>query len=656
MSHRAARRRHGSGDPADGANGAPRGATGRLLRSYVRPHWPALAGAAGSTVLLTVAELAAPWPLKLALDELVTGRGTSFSLTRPDLTLLVGLAALVLLIALVNGVASYWSTFWLDRAGEQVVHELRTATYEHLQRLSLVFHANRPTGDLVARVTGDVNAVGDLFAQTLGTLASSGLVLVGMFAVTFWIDPLLALVAFTVTPLLLATTLHYQKRIRLMARRQRHKEGEIASLATEALSAMQVVKAFGTEGFENERVHRRSAERLAVGVESSRVEARFGALVDVLGAAATALVLGLGVVSVARGRISPGDLVVVVSYTNKLYKPLKDIAKQASKAARAMARLERIAEVLSSDLVLADAVEPAPAPAPPAARPAVADVATRIAGLRQPGARARSRRATGAVELDGVHFRYTDDRRALDDVSLHVPSGSRLALVGESGAGKSTVGALVARFYDPSSGSVRLDGRDAREWPLRWVRDQVGVLLQDTILFTGTVRDNITYGTDADARTVIEVARAAGALPFIQALPDGFETRLGPGGIGLSGGQRQRIGIARVLLRNPPVLVLDEPTTGLDAASEAKVMAGLSRLVEGRTTILITHSTALASTADHVALMSGGAVVEYDTPERLLARDSAFRRLTGTQAELRWPGASGRTSHARVLDGTGHGS
>jgi ABC-type multidrug transport system fused ATPase/permease subunit len=212
-----------------------------------------------------------------------------------------------------------------------------------------------------------------------------------------------------------------------------------------------------------------------------------------------------------------------------------------------------------------------------------------------------------------------------------VPHGSRLALVGESGAGKSTVGALIARFYDPSHGSVRVDGQDARELCLRWVRDQVGVLLQDTILFSGSVRDNIAYGTDADLATVEGVARAAGALSFIEALPDGFDTMLGPGGVGLSGGQRQRIGIARVLLRDPPVLVLDEPTTGLDAASEALVMAGLNRLVEGRTTILITHSIELARTADRVAVMVAGKVAEYGAPEQLLSRDSIFRLLTSTQ-------------------------
>jgi len=590
----------------------PKSPVRRLLGEHVRRHWPALAGAAASTVAITLAQLAAPWPLKLAIDELILGRDNGFRLTSSELSLLLLLGGLVLGIALVDALANFLSNYWLNRAGERIVHDLRTATYEHLQRLSLVFHSSRHTGDLVSRVTADVNAVGDLFSQTLGTLASASMVLIGMFAVTFWIDPLLAFVAFLVTPVLLSTTMHYQRRIRQMARKQRAKEGEIASLATEALSAMQVVKAFGTESFEHDRVTKRSVERLEVGVQSSKVEAQFSGLVDILGAAATAMVLVLGVLSVADGRITPGDLVVVVSYTNKLYKPLKDIAKQASRAARALARLERIAEILTSDMVLADATDES-----------------------TPG-----HRAVGRIDLEDVHFRYTPDRPALDGVTLHVPSGSRLALVGESGAGKSTVGALVARFYDPHQGSVRLDGREAHEWPLRWLRDQVGVLLQDTILFSGTVRENIAYGTTADDEAIEEVAEVAGALSFIKALPQGFDTMLGPGGVGLSGGQRQRIGIARVLLSDPPVLVLDEPTTGLDAASEAQVMAGLTRLIEGRTTILITHSTALARQADHVALMADGRVVEYDTPERLLERNSAFRRLTGTQQRLNLAGTT----------------
>jgi ATP-binding cassette, subfamily B, bacterial len=390
---------------------------------------------------------------------------------------------------------------------------------------------------------------------------------------------------------------HYQAKVKKAASKQRAKEGEIASLANEALSAMPVVKAFGTERFEGERVERSSIERLDVGVEASRLEARFGVAVDLLGAVSTALILAFGVLRVASGHISPGDLVVFVSYSNRLYRPLREIARQSTRFARAMARLDRIGDVLRSDEVL--------------------DERGNYAGERP----------RGDVTFEDVSFRYTPERLAVHDITLHIPAGKRVALVGVSGAGKSTVGALAARFYDPTAGRVLLDERDARDCSLDWFRQQVGVLLQDTILFSGTVAENIAYGREVGRAKVEEAAALAGASEFIAALPAGYDTVLGPGGLGLSGGQRQRLGIARVLLRDPPVLILDEPTTGLDAVSERRVLSGIASLMRGRTTVLITHSLSLARSADLVAVMDEGRLVEIDQPDRLLARGSRFRQL-----------------------------
>jgi ATP-binding cassette subfamily B protein len=594
--------------------GRRRQRTSRLLWPFLARHWGALVGAGVSTVALSAATLAGPWPLKLAIDQLIGSHRGSFSLRGADAALLAGLAGLVLAIALVDAVATYFSDFWLDRSGERIVHDLRVATYAHLQRLSLAFHASRPKGDLVTRITGDVNEVGKLFSDTLGTFAQAVLTLLGMLVVSFMLDPVLAFAAFLVSPVLFAVTVHYQRRVKQMAHHQRVKEGEIASLANEALSAMQVVKAFGAERFEHERVLRRSAERLTAGVEGSRIEARFSGVVDVLGAVATALVLALGVLRVASGRLSPGDLVVFVSYTNRIYRPLRDIARQTGRAARAMARLDRIGEILASDEIL----------------------------WERPGAHGGGR-ARGDVELRHVAFGYGPARPALDDVSLSVPAGTGLALVGPSGAGKSTVGALVARFHDPITGRVLIDGRDARDCSPSWLREQVGLLLQDTILFSGTVADNIGYGVRVDRAAIVAAATAAYADEFVAALPDGYDTMLGPGGIGLSGGQRQRIGIARVLLRDPPILVLDEPTTGLDADSERRVLLGLAALVRGRTTIVITHSTALAATTDRVAVMERGRVVEDGTPTELLGRASRFRRLVREQAGMHDTGMHDRS-------------
>ena len=597
------RRRSAEQTPLDEDRTHPgAGGANRLIAGLVRHHWPALGGAAASTVLMTLADLAQPWPLKFLIDNIITGRSIPFTFGAHEVRLLVLIAAAVIGIALLDALATYTGDLWLKRSGERIAHELRLQMYGHLQRLSLAYHDRRQKGDLVTRLTGDANAVGTLFSDNVGAIGQAILTLVGMVAVSLAIDPILGLAMFAVAPILGTVTVHYRREVRVAARRQRKREGEIASLAAESLSAMRVVKAFGGERYEAERVFERSEERRLQGVYAANLEAKFGGAVDVLGAVGVALVLVLGAYRTASGVISVGDLVVIAQYARRMYRPLSDLAKQSTKASRAMARAERVAEVLGADEVLED----------------------------RPGALAAGR-ATGDVELRDVVFSYEPDRPVLERIWLRFPAGARVAVVGPSGAGKSTIGALIARFYDPTAGGVLIDGRDARDCSLDWLRDQVGILLQDTVLFTGTVADNIAYGRSAPREDIVRAARAADAEDFISTLPGGFDAELGPQGIGLSGGQRQRIGIARVLLRDPPILVLDEPTTGLDAASEAQVMEGLTGLMRGRTTILITHSMALARAADHGVVIEAGRIAQQGTPRELLAVPGAFRRLAAEQ-------------------------
>jgi ABC-type multidrug transport system fused ATPase/permease subunit len=568
-----------------------------VLGPYVKRHRRSLAAAGACTIVSTAATLASPWPLKFVIDELVA-RDQPFSLGRVDVVLLLGIVLLILVIAAMRALAQYYSEVWLKGSGEQIVHDLRVVFYDHLQRLSLSFHDTQKKGNLVTRVTGDVNSVGQLFSESLGEIVSAALLLLGMGAVTMLVDPVLALAVLGVSPFLFFVTSRYKARLKELARRQRAEEGEIASLADESLSAMQVVKAFGSERFEHERVERRSESRLAIGVLLSRTEARFSGLIDVLGGVASALVVVVGVLRVAAGELSPGDLVVFASYASKTYKPLRDIARQMGKVSRSVARADRVAEILATDIQLEDRAN------------------TFGRG-----------RAAGEVEFDDVSFSYATGRPALRDATLLVTPGSHVAIVGPSGAGKSTLAALIARFYDPASGRVSIDGRDARDCSLDWLRRQVGFLLQDTVLFSGTVAANIAYASDATFTEAVVAARRARAHDFIMELPAGYDTELGPRGVGLSGGQRQRLGIARVLLRDPPILVLDEPTTGLDAVSEAQVMAGLSELTKGRTTIIITHSIALACTADRVIVLDKGRIVEDGSPDELLARRGTFHSL-----------------------------
>ena len=592
------RRRDGSDGAENGtSNASPR--TTRVLRPYVRQQRLALLVAALATAVTAAASAAAPLPIKYVIDTILTGK-TGASIVEPlnhtTWILLTKAVAVLGLIALANAIATYQSDLRLEIAGERIIHELRLAIYAQLQRLSLSFHQRLQTGDLVTRITGDVNAVGDLFASSLGTFVQSGLLLIAYLVVSVWLDPVLAFVVFSVTPVLGLLTFWFRVRARKASRRQRAKEGEIASLGAEVLAAMREVQAFGSEGFEQDRLRAKSEERWRAGVVSSRLEGRFAGSIDLTGAVGLGLVLFVGAWRVRSGALQVGSLIVMLTYASQLYKPLGAMARQASKMSKALASADRIAEILSADEMLLD----------------------------RPDA-FHGGRAVGEVQLERVVFGYSRDRPALKGLSLLIPAGQRVALIGRSGAGKSTIAALIARFYDPLEGRVTIDGRDVRDCSLRWLRSQVGMVLQEGVLFTGTVADNIAYGIEAPREAIVAAAQASGADAFISELPDGYDTVLGQRGVGISGGQRQRIAIARTLLRNPAILVLDEPTTGLDAVSEAEVMRGLETLMRGRTTIMVTHSAALTRSADRVIEIDAGRIARQGSPAELAGDMAGFR-------------------------------
>jgi ATP-binding cassette subfamily B protein len=596
----------------------------RTLRPYLAPEWPALALAMVSTLAVVAAWLARPLPIALVVDRLLDQRQIPFELDAGDWRFVGLVAGLVLAIALVGALGGHLADDRLVKAGEHITHRLRVATYAQLQRLSLSFHESRHAGELVTRVTGDVSAVGGLFPGALGNLASATTLLAGMLTVSLIIDPLLALTAFAAAPGLAYVSFRFRGRVKSVARRQRAKESEIAALSEESFSAMRVVKAHGAERFEEERLRARSEELRDLELEANLVEGRFSGVTDLLGALALALVLFVGVLRVAAGAVTPGELIVMWTYARRIDRPLRAMARNGNRLARGLTRAERVAEILAADDYLEE----------------------------RPDAYA-GQRARGDLELHEVSFSYEPERPALVDLDLRVPAGERLALVGRSGAGKSTLAALIARFYDPppDRGRVTLDGRDLRDCSLPWLRDQIGLVLQDTVLFTGTVAENIGYGLEADMRDVVAAAKAAGAHAFIAELPQGYDTMLGQRGVGLSGGQRQRIAIARTLLRDPPVLVLDEPTTGLDAESEAQVMDGLAALMRGRTTIIITHSARLAATADRVVVVESGRVARDGPPELVLAEEPSVQARPARHAERRPVPADPALPHmADVLD------
>jgi ATP-binding cassette subfamily B protein len=603
----------GEGQLANDTQATP--GTVRVLWPFIRREWLALVIAGAATGVMVLAELAAPWPFAYALDELIFVDGKTpriEPLGWDDAELLAMVAGAVLAIAAIGAFATYQSDLRLLLAGQRIIHALRLATYAQLQRLRISFHHRTPTGDLVTRVTADQDAIGEAFASSLGKVVASGLLLIGYIAVTLRLDPLMVLVAFSVAPFLALFSAWFRRRQRDASRQQRKREGEVAALSGEVLAAMREVQAFGSEEYEQERLSAISEERRRAGIESAKIEARFSGVIDVMGAIAVALVLAFGVWRVRSGHLTPGELVIVATYAGRLYRPLSTIAKHGSKISKALARGDRIAEILAADEVLEE----------------------------RPNAY-RGGRATGEIQLDRVVFGYTPDRPpSLHGVSLLVPAGQKVAIIGRSGAGKSTVAALVARFYDPQEGSVLIDGRDVRDCSLRWLRSQVGLVLQESVLFTGTVAENIAYGiANADRDAVVQAAKAAGADDFISQLPDGYDTVLGQRGVGISGGQRQRIAIARMILRNPSILVLDEPTTGLDAQSEAEVIHGLEALMRGRTTLMITHSPALTRTADRVIEIEAGQIQRQGSPADLAAELRSIQREKASE-----PVAAGRVS------------
>ncbi len=582
----------------------------RVLRPYVRRQWFPLILAAAATAVVVGADLGTPLVMAYVVDSFAkVGNGAVKLKEGVDIkhVALVGGVAVIGLAA-AEAFTTYESELRLELAGERIIHELRLATYAQLQRLSISFHQKQKVGDLVTRVTGDVDAIGDIFATSLGEFISSFLVLAGIFGYFVYLNALYALLAFSIAPILAVLSVWFRSRARRASKRMRSKEGEIAARSGEVFGAIREVQAFGSEQFEHRRLAAISEERWKAGVDASRLEGRYAGLLDFTGSISAGLVLAFGAWQVSKGHLSIGQLTVVVVYARRVYRPLRNIAREASRVSKSLARADRVAEILVADDVLPDASH----------------------GLEGPP-------ATGEVQLDRIVFGYDPDRPTLKDLSLLVPAGQRVAVIGRSGAGKSTIAALVARFHDPQGGRILIDGRDVRECSLRWLRNQVGLVLQESVLFTGTIAENIAYGVDADRETIVAAATASGAHDFIQSLPDGYDTELGQRGVGLSGGQRQRVAIARTILRSPAILVLDEPTTGLDAESEAEVMEGLEALMRRRTTIMITHSPALARTADRVVEIADGRIVRQGSPQEL---EADLRRIRRAEAELV---AAGRT-------------
>jgi ATP-binding cassette, subfamily B, bacterial len=573
----------------------------------LQPHWKALAIAFVAVLGESLTDLLEPWPLKIVFDNILGSKKMPPWLTvfvygaigQDKLSILEFAALAVLVIAVVGALCTYTEKYLTTSVAQWVSHDLRRSLYHHIQRLSLSYHDHKRTGDLISRVTYDIDSVQDFISQALLGLIVNVLTLTGMLAVMFYLDWRFTLVALSVAPALFIVVYSFTRRIKQASRAVRKKEGEIASVASEVFSSMRVVKAFSREDYEQERFERQSLETVETALQARSLKAKLVPLVEVIVAAGTCLVLWYGVKLVLAGEITPGSLLVFLLYLGKMYKPMRELSKMMDTISKTSVGYERIREVIDTEREVRNL---------PGARPAP--------------------EFKGAIEFSHVYFAYTPDYPTLRDVSFAIQPGQVAALVGPTGAGKTTIASLVARFYDPQKGEVKIDGVDVRRYKIKSLRRQISFVLQENLLFRAPIWQNIAYGRpEASRDEIIEAAKLANADEFIVRLPEGYDTMVGERGVTLSGGQRQRVAIARAIIRNAPILILDEPTSDLDAASEELVFEALGRLMKGRTSIVIAHRLATVQRADEIFVLDNGQIVQQGTHRELLARGGLYADL-----------------------------
>jgi subfamily B ATP-binding cassette protein MsbA len=577
------------------------------LGQILRPHWVALVAAFLAVIGETVTDILEPWPIKVVVDNLLLDKKLPHRLGAfvlamfgdNKLAVLYFALAAVLVIAVVGAISSYVEKYLTTSVSQWVAHDLRKMLYQRIQRLSLAEHGEARTGDLMTRVTSDIDAIQDFVNSALLGIIVNLLTLVGMVAVMTYYNWRFTLVALSVAPVMFVFVYFYSRRIKQASRAVKKKESELASDVAEIFSSIHTVQAFAREDYEERRFDWESRQNVKAGLQARSMKARLAPMVDVIVAVGTCLVLGYGARLALAGEISPGILILFIFYLKQLYKPLKELSKMTNTVSKALVSYERIQEVFGVESRVRDL--PGAQEAPP---------------------------FKGLIEFDKVTFGYGSGMTVLKKVSLKLEPGQVGAIVGPSGTGKTTIASLIPRFFDPQDGAIRIDGIDVRQFTLKSLRDQISFVLQDTLLFRGTIWENIAYGRpDAPPEDTIRAAELANAHDFITNMPMGYWTPVGERGTTLSGGQRRRIAIARAIVRNTPILILDEPTTGLDAASEQAVTEALERLMKGRTCLVIAHHLSTIQRADVIFVVKDSEIVERGAHHELLDRGGVYAGL-----------------------------
>jgi ATP-binding cassette, subfamily B, bacterial len=586
----------------------------RRFRGYLRAQRRTLILAVAASIGYTLATLLEPWTMQVIFDGVILqqpvvifGLDLGALVSGDRMKLLTIGAGAVLLLAAVRGQLYYNQRVLTATSGIDVVMAIRRQLFEHLQALSLDFHHGSRTGDLMMRMTGDIVMLREMVVAALVTLFTQGLVLISILAIMLHMNVRLTLIALAVCPLLFLILSLFRLRLVAAAQKQRKREGRLASSAHEALESVQLVQAYTAERYEAARFKQLNQRSMRSGVRVTRVEAQLNRAVQVALAVGLCLFLWLGTQDVIAGRLSPGQLLVFVAYLRGLYRPLRDISKLTQRMAKASACGDRVIEILDT-----------------------------VPTIQEPAHPTILKRVRGEIELRNVTLRYRQGVAALREVTLCVGRRELVALVGPTGAGKTSVLSLIPRFYDPQAGQVLIDGRDVREIRIRSLRRQISLLPQQAVVTGVTVGENIAYGAlgskrGAGPEQIRQAAQAAHAHDFIAALPKGYDTVVGERGATLSGGQRQRIAIARAFLRQAPILLLDEPTTGLDPISGQAVIEALKTLTRKRTTLVVAHQLSTILQAHRIVFLEDGCVREQGTHADLIRAGGGYAAFFETE-------------------------
>jgi ATP-binding cassette subfamily B protein len=572
----------------------------------LRPHWKAMTVALVAVAGEAATDLLEPWPIKIVLDYVLQSRqlpGWMIVVVgligEGKLAILSFALVAVAAIAVAGAASSYLEKYLTASVGQWIMHDLRRTVYHHIHRLSLAEHDEKRTGDLIGRVTSDIESIQDFVTSALLGIVTNVLTLVGILGVMLYMSWRFTLISLSVAPFLFLAVYFFTRRIKKASRDVRKRESELLSIVEEVFSSIRVVKAFAREDYEERRFERQSLDNVETALLARSIKMKLAPVVDIIVATGTCLMLGYGARLVMAGQLTAGSLVVFLLYLGKMYKPMRDLSKMTDTVSKASVGFERIREILETESAVRDL---------PRARQAQ--------GFK------------GKIEFDKVSFAYKPDQLILKDVSFQVEPGHIAAFVGPTGAGKTTIINLIARFYDPVSGRVKIDGRDIRGFTIKSLREQISFVLQDTLLFHASIWQNIAYGRpEANRAEIVRAAELANADEFIKEMPEAYDTMVGERGVTLSGGQRQRIAIARAIIRNTPILILDEPTSGLDAQSEQAVFEALERLMKNKTSIVIAHHLATILRANIIFVVKDNQLTESGTHDELIAAGGFYSEL-----------------------------